>query len=389
MSGADTTAANLRPEARLLIESVLNVPGPLPHDLSTLSLTTTLGAADEHRVAPAVYRRIRDQSPPDAWENAFAMTRHQQLIRHMRTRAELEQLTRTLESHGIPSVVAKGPVAADVIWPHPDMREYHDLDLFVRASQFEDALDVLLQSGCTLVDLNWPELAQTMRAEVALLGPLGTPIDLHWHMAVPPELRRAFAVDMEAMLERARFVEVGNGLRVRTFDEIDTVLHLAFHAAQAGASKLMWAGDIHYALQAPGFDTAEFWRRAAEYRISRPVSLVLWRVASALGESSRPDVYAALDSGGAWGTVVRRLSVNRPFPALPVDSHAGGNLIGGARRTAVGSAVATARSAIRIRMIERRLRRRGAEERTLHRDIADEKARRRYLIAVRAEGEAS
>jgi hypothetical protein len=375
-----------RPLARLLVESVLDVKGPLPSGLEFVSLPEAVDAAEQHRISPAVQRRLRLQHAPEGWQTAFDSLRLQQVMRHMRTQAELKTIGAALDDAGIDWLVGKGPVAADTIWPQTDMREYFDVDLFVSSTRFEDAIDVLLDAGCSLVDRNWRELAHTMRAEIALIGPLGTPIDLHWHIAVPSELRRTFCVDMNAMIARARTVSLGTGLQVRTFDEIDTVLHLAFHAAQAGANKLMWAGDIHYALQDPRFDADVFWARARDARVTRPVSMVLERVDAALGTASLSDAYEGLDTGGAWGRVVRRAQRSRPFPSLPSDPHAGGNAVGGVRPTTIGSAVATIRSAVVVRLTERRVDRSGPEERTLHRDVLDTDARRRYFATVQNQG---
>jgi hypothetical protein len=378
------TATRDRPLSRLLVESVLEQRGPLPDGLADVDLDEALEAAQNHRIAPAVFRRIRSESVADGWGDAFRRARDLQLLRHMHVNAELRSLAAILDGSGIRWVAAKGPVAADTIWPSADMREYFDLDLFVSPAQFEQALDALLAAGCRLIDRNWSELARTMRAEVALQGPLGTLIDLHWHIAVPPALRRAFPLDIDGMLSRARRVTLGGGLEVPAFDPIDTVVHLAFHAAQAGGTRLMWCGDIHYALQDPGFESTEFWARVHRGRAARPVSLVLGTAASALGQPTDSPVYRHLDAGGIWGAVIRRAVAARPVPSLPSDRHTGGNLVSGVRATAPASAVATLRSAIEIRAIERRVRRTGPQERTLYVDVPDVDARQRYFHGVRA-----
>ncbi|MHA7985479.1 nucleotidyltransferase family protein [Rathayibacter sp. CAU 1779] len=354
----------------------------MPADLSTLPLADVLTAASDHRIAPAVSRRLRAGTAIPEWEEAFDAERHQQLFRHMRTHAELATIGTTLSDAGIEWLVAKGPVAADVIWPHPDMREYHDLDLFVNAADFERALGILLEDGCTLVDRNWPELARTMRAEIALVGRYGTPIDLHWHMAVPRDLRRTFRIDMAEMFSRTRTVTLGNGRKVATFDEVDTALHLAFHSAQAGASKLMWAGDIHYASLSPGFDADEFVGRAQVMRIDRPVSAVVNRVQSITGERGNPELHRVRASTGPWGRAVRALERRATFPNLPRDGRSGSIPIAGMRPTDIGSMAATARAAIEIRSLERRVNRHGPEDRTLHHDVPDAAARRDYFRMV-------
>nr|WP_240977713.1 nucleotidyltransferase family protein [Planctomonas sp. JC2975] len=347
-----------------------------------VSLADTLTAASDHRIAPAVSRRLRAGATTPDWEQAFSAERHQQLFRHMRTHAELAALGASLSEAGIEWLVAKGPVAADVIWPHPDMREYHDLDLFVGAGDFERALGVLLDDGCTLVDRNWPELARTMRAEIALVGPYGTPIDLHWHMAVPRGLRRSFRIDMAEMFSRSRTVTLGNGREVPTFDEVDTALHLGFHSAQAGASKLMWAGDLHYASLSPGFDAGEFVERARRARIDQPIAAVVNRVRSITGERGNPELRRVTTPSGPWSRAVMAMERRATFPSLPREGHSGSIPIAGMRPTGIGSMAATARAAMEIRTLERRVRRLGPQDRTLHHDVPDAAARRAYFRIV-------
>src|SRR5207342_3091634 len=105
---------------------------------------------------------------------------------------------------------------------------------------FADALQALDEVEFQLVDRNWPLLRSTMRAEVAMAGKYGTPVDLHWHIAVPKNLRLSFDIDIDGMLKRSTLGMLGNGLEVPVLDPVDTVFHLAFHAAQSGGGRLVW-----------------------------------------------------------------------------------------------------------------------------------------------------
>ena len=372
--------------ARLLIESVTGATGPLPPLVAANPLDLALEAAGEHRIAPAVYRRLRGLTEtPDGWLCAFAAVRHLQLMRHLRTTAEIAGISRVMAAARIDWLVAKGPVAADVIWPSPDMREYHDLDIFVAGASFENALTAILDAGGRLVDRNWPELEGTGRAEIALVGPLGTPIDLHWHIAVPQRLRAVFSLDMPAMFGRARDVRLSSGLRVRTFDQVDTALHLAFHAAQAGAARLMWSGDLFYASRAAGFDPAELAARAQAAGVTRPIALMLDRVGRSLGlDFPLPQQFAG-PADDAWARFVRGGGSVRHFPALPGDLHTGGNLYSGTRRSIPASITATIAASLQTRRLERRINRRGPVARSLHRDVPDESARARFFAAAAEE----
>lgn len=340
-------------------------------------------AAAHHRVAPAVWRRLRSAGLSDSdLASALGVLRHQQMLRHMRTLIELRSLGEVLDDAGIPWVVAKGPVAAEHLWPSADMREYHDVDVFVDRREFARALTLLTAAGYTLADRNWPAIVADTRAELALTAPHGTPVDLHWHIAVPARLRRAFALDMSGAIERRQIVAFGNGLTVPTFDPVDTVLHLAFHAAQAGGDRLMWAGDLHYALQRPGLDLDELVARAQRAGITVPIALMLDRAVCTLATPIALPHDISREGAGLWARVVERAARSRPFPILPGDPHAGGNLYAGARRGVAASVAATVRLALAARSRERALDANGPEGRVLELDVPDEFARAGYFREV-------
>lgn len=378
------TEVRRRPLQEFLLQCVLaDESAGVSLDPSRFIFQQLREAADMHRITPAIARRVANSSAPEEWKQHLAAARHAQIFRHMLASADLAALGRVLDEHSVTWVVAKGPVASDLIWPRPDMREYYDVDVFVTREHFATALEVLLDEQFLLVDQNWPELARTQRAEIALTGPNGSHLDLHWDMAVTPGLRRAFANDYAGMIARSRPARLSSGVRVGVFDPVDTVLHLAFHAAQAGANRLMWAGDIHYAAQADGFSWEELQTRVRGTRFETPMALVVDRTDRALGFRIPPPS-AVLEPGkGTWGRVARRHEAGASFPGLPGDSGIGGNVVSSARSSVASSSVALLNNMVLTTITERRVRRNGADDRVLRHAIPDQDARRRYLNMVR------
>lgn len=373
-----------QPLANLLVESV-RAHSTRPIQPETLAATAeeVVSAGFLHRVNPAVYRRVKAAAnAPDDWLAALAAARHAQLMRHMQASADIRIIGDCLAAVGAVGVVAKGPVAADLVWPAPDMREYYDVDVFVERSHFEQVLNSLIAAGCTLIDRNWSELNRTRRAEVALRGVLGTHIDLHWDIAVVPKLRRDFCVNLPAMLGRSRKALLGSGTNVTTFDPVDTVLHLVFHAAQAGANKLMWIGDIYYASQAEGFDWAEFEFRTVEAHLTVPAAMVLARVQRCLGLPNPPPV-SITGAGGLWEVAARSWERRAPFPGLPDDPHIGGGWYSSARPHLTMALVEALSQWRERRKIERRVDSQGPDAQVLHMDVDDPRSRHAYLDYVR------
>ncbi|MGC0142900.1 nucleotidyltransferase family protein [Pseudactinotalea sp. Z1732] len=371
-----------RPLAQLLIESVFDSSSAvLPPRVLEHSVEEVLEAGGLHRITPAVIRRLRAaEGVPAHWVEQLSAFRERQILRHLLNLTDLRAATGALRTADIPWVVAKGPVASEVLWPSPDMREYYDLDVFVHGSRFPAALATLEDAGFTLADHNWALIRKTMRAEVALIGPAGTHLDLHWDIAVPKQLRRAYRTDPAGMLERRVEVQFSSGDVVPTFDAVDTVHHLAFHAAQAGANRLMWLGDLHFATHRLGFDPVELRRRCLAARTAVPVVLVLERVSRVSGAPMPPGLSAR--RGRVWSHLAARRDHRYEFPGLPHDRSIGGGLYASARGSLAGSGVELARQMVMARVHEARVRRHGSQPRALSADIGGERGRRDYLAAV-------
>ena len=381
---ADKDSAARHALAGLLIGTALADSPIEMRDVVTvtgLPAREVLTAADLHRLTPAVYRRLRDtHCASDEWLGPFAFRRHEQLMRHMRAIEDLKHAGAVLDAAGVPWVTVKGPVLAEQIWPSPDMRQYRDLDLIVDRRRFSKALASLQDAGVQLVDRNWPLLASSMRAEVAMLGRFGTPLDLHWDIAVPHDLRRAFRTDMPGMFARSGRTTIARGVPVWTLDPIDTVLHLVFHAAQAGANLLVWLADIRFATLQVGFDWAEFERRARRARFEVPAAMVIARIQRTLGFPEVPSSAVLSPAAGVWGRLAAQRDDRAPFPGLPGDTHLGGNMYSSARRGLIRTVVTSGRAYLAVRRIEAKLDDIAlGEERILHRDVRDDAARESYL----------
>lgn len=370
--------------AQLLIDATLGVRDASLGGVVREDVDSVVEAAHLHRVGPAVHRLVRrSEQVPTSWKGPLAAVERAQLMRHMLAQVDIKSVQTSLVASDIDFVVAKGPVAAEAIWPAVNMREYFDVDIFVSRPNFGPAVDALLEAGCQLVDRNWPEILRSRRAELALRGPHGTHFDLHWDIAVVPKLRRSFSVDLNEMLGRAVPVTLGSGIVVQTFEEVDTVLHFIFHTAQAGANRLMWAGDIHYAAGGPSFPWEVLEQRLAHARLSAPAALVLQRVADSLGFVESPS-QQMLSSAGLWGSLIRRRERRAPFPGLPGDTRIGGVMFSSARESLARSAALALTEAIEVRGIERKTRKRQGDTPVLYRDVTDASARRAYFDYVRA-----
>lgn len=377
----------LRPLAQLLVESVSGIEGPLPEAVRHISAQDVATAGMQHRVRPAMWRRIRSANdvPPD-WIILLQASRNLQLVRQLQSAHDLRLVGHAFAEREIRWAVAKGPVLANTIWPHADMREFTDLDLFVHPQDFRTALAALEGLDCQYVDRNWPEILRQRRAELALTGPSGFAIDLHWDVVVSPSARRWFKADLPAMLSRARTVQLTPDLEAPTFDASDSVLHLAHHAAHSGANRLVWLADVLHASASPELDWRAVARRAERAGMAITVGMVLARTERTfeLDYPLPPSLRRAAEKS-LPGRVAASRDNRRPFPHLPDDPALSGIEYASARRGNVSSAAAAISQWFGVRRTEWRVNRHGPDRNPLDERVDDEQAKRAYL-ALAARG---
>jgi Uncharacterised nucleotidyltransferase len=244
--------------------------------------------------------------------------------RHLRTLSDLELVLDVLGGYGVVPLVLKGPVLAGAVYRRPDLRGYVDLDLLVAPPEFSIALLALERAGCTIFERNWPLVRDRGLGALRLTTPAGTVLDLHWHLFYERAVRRAVPVDLGVIRARARSVELA-GRRVRTLDGLDTLVHLAVHAALDGGDRLVWCKDIEQALlyrAVPDWDQVA--DRAQQWHAAPAVALMLGRARRCLGVPVPPTVLRALAPDPVWRTVVRAAELvpigvpGQPSPARAV-----------------------------------------------------------------------
>ena len=268
-------------------------------------------AARYHRIGPYVLRRYLDQVTGTPTGDALAKAGQKALRDHLRALAALRGIGTVLEAGGIPVLVLKGPALAERLHGSPDLRPYNDLDLLVRGIDLGPAVDLMAPEGWLVLDRNWELLNRVTAGQLHLNGPYGIPVDLHWQLVFRHEVRRQFPIRVAELFDRSRHLNAG-GVRMRTLDEVDTLLHLCLHAAQSGGHRLVWLKDVERAVTVdrPAWD--EVVDRARRRRLGLACALILGRARSAAGAEVPDDVLAELAS-----PIVRRTfwMVDRLAPA--------------------------------------------------------------------------
>ena len=98
-------------------------------------------------------------------------------------------LARATDALDVPALTVKGHVLAANWYEDPATRDFGDVDLIVKAGDFERAVDSLAAAGIEPVTSNWHGFLDHGVAEVPVRFETSV-VDLHWHVVATGEARR-------------------------------------------------------------------------------------------------------------------------------------------------------------------------------------------------------
>jgi hypothetical protein len=256
-----------------------------------------VAAATYHRVVGCVFTSLRG-SPLVAPEllSSLAAAVRRASGQSMLAVAALSSVRAAL-GEDVTWLAVKGPILDAVLYPRSRLRSYRDLDVLVAPWQLRDAVERLEDAGYVVADRNWRLILRTVAGELHLQREGCAPVDLHWTLVFDADVRERFRFETGAMIARSRTVQVAGG-PVRTLDRVDTLLHLAVHAALEGGDRLVWLKDLDVAAR-DDVPWDELVERARAYGVQLPTAMLLARAAHVLG-SPVPDSTVADLAPKTW-----------------------------------------------------------------------------------------
>ena len=142
--------------------------------------------------------------------------------------ATLVKTAALLDRAGVELRVLKGTAVAHLDYPSPRLRSFGDIDLLVRSSQYDEAVEVLVAAGHRR---NFPEprpgFDRRFGKGSCLIGPAGHEIDVHRTLAMGPYGLR---VNLDELWHRSSSFELA-GQPFRSLGPEERFLHACFHAA--------------------------------------------------------------------------------------------------------------------------------------------------------------
>lgn len=288
------------------------VIGPdLASEISSLAQRTldwefVCAAADKHRVTQLLFRNLSAICPasiPPAIATRLRHQFHDNAGSNLRLAQALADLVRTFRAEDIPAMAFKGSVLASSAYGKLALRQYYDVDLFIRQQDLERSHRALVGRGYRRDELFDQE------ARYLLPGGQGE-LDLHWGFAP-----RYFhlAVSADDLFARARPVTV-LGQPVSTFSPEDLLEILCLQVIKDSWERLQRLEHLskvcdiaEHMRTNPGMDWFRVFQSAGEKGVQRIVHCALLLASELLGADLPPDVVRRIEADAGARTCARRM----------------------------------------------------------------------------------
>ena len=231
--------------------------------------------ATVHRVAPLLCQALAEA--PEGALPATVMAKFEAAL--LRSRAatmlcehELISLLSTLSTAGIDVLVLKGATLANTIYPRPEFRPYHDLDILCRPSDFPRLARALSASGYSREPENEPWVRPAPLATLPVQSyrvPSGAlAVEVHTDILQFGLVERQH----EDFWRGAETIPLGPA-SLPVLAPTYQLLHLTAHAHRHGYVRLLWLADLDRFIRrwGPTLD----WTRAIALAREEGIGMVL------------------------------------------------------------------------------------------------------------------
>jgi hypothetical protein len=218
----------------------------LPSLGTAVDWPAVLELATVHRVAPLI-RQALAAAPKGAVPGPI-MAQFDAALWHSQAATllceyELASLLTTLAAARVNVLVLKGATLAHTLYPQPELRPYHDLDILCRHAEYPRLACALTAAGYAAEAKNepWVRLSPLASFPVQTYRPPSGTLDIEVHTDV---LQLGLVErNHENFWSEAETLSLGS-VAMRSLAPIHQVLHLAAHAHRHGYVRLLWLVDL-------------------------------------------------------------------------------------------------------------------------------------------------
>lgn len=185
---------------------------------------------------------------------------------------------------GIDPIVLKGAALAETVYPRPQLRHTHDIDLLIAPHQHSQAIASAQRCG-------WRPGA----ARDSFIHSSGLPLGLHTRV-----VRASFApADFQALRQRTKTIPLA-GLPLETLGPADALVHILGQALTSGTFfSLQWACDAILSVAHGEIDWELFTTEVTRGRLSWAYAEMLRYLRNDIGAAVPAEVVAAIENNAA------------------------------------------------------------------------------------------
>jgi hypothetical protein len=213
---------------------------------------------------------------------------------NLRRSRALGRLLAALEAARIPIIVLKGLALAELMYRDVALRPMSDVDVIVRNSDFDAAVQVLFAAGFASDDFDPAIGSRGHPCHIHLRDPAeACVIELHWRLSPPTEVGQ---IDVDEVWSRSRPVRLAAG-PARVLATEDLILSLAEHVAKhcfARGSLGLFDIDETVRRHSNEIEWREVVERARRWGVARSAYVSFWLAHVALGTPVPDEVTTAL-----------------------------------------------------------------------------------------------
>jgi len=243
-----------------------------------------------HGVMPLLHRHLDAMGPEAVPPRALERTRdrfHANARRNLFLTAQLLHLLDSLEANGVAAIPYKGPVLAAFAYGDPALRQFGDLDIWIRRDDVSRAMGLLLAQGyrlqCSIQNPKSKIHNAYLRSQCEhhfLRDEGKVAVELQW--AIAPRCY-GLSLDDERLWERLVPVSLA-GTTVRSFSTEDLLLMLCMHGYKHYWERLDWICSVAELVRArPAIDWEQVMSRSHTLSCERILLVGLCLASDLLG----------------------------------------------------------------------------------------------------------
>jgi len=232
--------------------------------------------ARHHSLMPLLYKQLdahfADAVPP-AYLASLKESFQQNSVKNLWLTSEVHRLLEIFKRHDILATPYKGPLLAQTAYRELAARYFGDLDLLIRARDFDSARRILLaekySTELSLTKAQWSAYVRYQCECVFSHAKHRFALDLHWGIWVSHDI---LSLERARLWDRLRLIDLA-GKPVATLSREDTLLLLAMHGISHRWRSLGLIVDVGQLLRLPdALDWDLIQREASRLGVER----ILW-----------------------------------------------------------------------------------------------------------------